>query len=171
MKSFWKYIISKQGIFYKSLLILASSLLILYIFPFGGQFKYEFQKGRAWQYPDFYSPFDFSILKTDDEINNDKEEVLKSLKPYLRSDISLRNQVFKNYSIEFYNFLAMKIKKLRKIAFIISDFNNLMKYTSLEFYPQTIFTRATSQFFLFKNKLKSRLILMNCFALKLFLIF
>ena len=104
MKSFWKYIISKQGLFYKSLLILASSLLILYIFPFGGQFKYEFQKGRAWQYSDFYSPFDFSILKTDEEINNDKEEVLKSLKPYLRSDIILRDQVFKNYSIEFYNF-------------------------------------------------------------------
>ena len=104
MKSFWKYIISKQGLFYKSLLILASSLLILYIFPFGGQFKYEFQKGRAWQYSDFYSPFDFSILKTDEEINNDKEEVLKSLKPYLRSDIILRDQVFKNYSVEFYNF-------------------------------------------------------------------
>ena len=104
MKSFWKYIISKQSLFYKSLLILASSLLILYIFPFGGQFKYEFQKGRAWQYSDFYSPFDFSILKTDEEINNDKEEVLKSLKPYLRSDIILRDQVFKNYSVEFYNF-------------------------------------------------------------------
>ena len=104
LKSFWKYIISKQGLFYKSLLILASSLLILYIFPFGGQFKYEFQKGRAWQYSDFYSPFDFSILKTDEEINNDKEEVLKSLKPYLRSDIILRDQVFKNYSVEFYNF-------------------------------------------------------------------
>ena len=106
MKSFWKYIISKQGLFYKSLLILASSLLILYIFPLGGQFKYEFQKGRAWQYSDFYSPFDFSILKTDEEINKDKEEVLKSLKPYLRSEINLRDQVFKNYSVEFYNFFS-----------------------------------------------------------------
>ena len=131
MKSFWKYIISKQGIFYKSLLILASSLLILYIFPFGGQFKYEFQKGRAWQYPDFYSPFDFSILKTDDEINNDKEEVLKSLKPYLRSDISLRNQVFKNYSIEFYNFFGnenLKIKKDSLYNFGFQQLNEIYKF-------------------------------------------
>ena len=103
MKSFWKYIISKQGYFISHYYISKFIADFVYI-PFGGQFKYEFQKGRAWQYPDFYSPFDFSILKTDDEINNDKEEVLKSLKPYLRSDISLRNQVFKNYSIEFYNF-------------------------------------------------------------------
>ena len=62
LKSVWKYIVAQQGLFYKSLLILSSSVLILYIFPLGGQFKYEFQKGRVWQYPDFYSPFDFSIF-------------------------------------------------------------------------------------------------------------
>ena len=131
MKSFWKYIISKQGLFYKSLLILASSLLILYIFPFGGQFKYEFQKGRAWQYSDFYSPFDFSILKTDEEINNDKEEVLKSLKPYLRSDIILRDQVFKNYSVEFYNFfqkenLTIKLDSLYNFG--VQQLNEIYKF-------------------------------------------
>ena len=131
MKSFWKYIISKQGIFYKSLLILASSLLILYIFPFGGQFKYEFQKGRAWQYSDFYSPFDFSILKTDEEINNDKEEVLKSLKPYLRSDLILRDQVFKNYSVEFYNFfqkenLTIQVDSLYNFG--VQQLNEIYKF-------------------------------------------
>ena len=131
MKSFWKYIISKQGLFYKSLLILASSLLILYIFPFGGQFKYEFQKGRAWQYSDFYSPFDFSILKTDEEINNDKEEVLKSLKPYLRSDIILRDHVFKNYSVEFYNFFDkenLTIQAYSLYNFGIQQLNEIYKF-------------------------------------------
>ena len=131
MKSFWKYIISKQSLFYKSLLILASSLLILYIFPFGGQFKYEFQKGRAWQYSDFYSPFDFSILKTDEEINNDKEEVLKSLKPYLRSDLILRDQVFKNYSVEFYNFfekenLTIQVDSLYNFG--VQQLNEIYKF-------------------------------------------
>ncbi|PWH10718.1 phosphohydrolase [Bacteroidetes bacterium SCGC AAA795-G10] len=122
---------SKQGLFYKSLLILASSLLILYIFPFGGQFKYEFQKGRAWQYSDFYSPFDFSILKTDEEINSDKEEVLKSLKPYLRSDIILRDQVFKNYSVEFYNFFDkenLTIQADSLYNFGIQQLNEIYKF-------------------------------------------
>ena len=72
MKSIWKFIVAKQGLFYRFLLILFSSILILYLFPLGGQFKYEFQKGRAWQYPDFYSPFDFSILKTEIELNWNK---------------------------------------------------------------------------------------------------
>ena len=112
-------------------MILASSLLILYIFPFGGQFKYEFQKGRAWQYSDFYSPFDFSILKTDEEINNDKEEVLKSLKPYLRSDIILRDQVFKNYSVEFYNFFDkenLTIQADSLYNFGIQQLNEIYKF-------------------------------------------
>ena len=152
MKSFWKYIISKQGIFYKSLLILASSLLILYIFPFGGQFKYEFQKGRAWQYSDFYSPFDFSILKTDDEINNDKEEVLKSLKPYLRSDISLRNQVFKNYSIEFYNFFGnenLKIKKDSLYNFGFQLLNEIYKFGVL---PPNYIHKGNESIFLIQKQ-------------------
>ena len=152
MKSFWKYIISKQGLFYKSLLILTSSLLILYIFPFGGQFKYEFQKGRAWQYPDFYSPFDFSILKTDDEINNDKEEVLKSLKPYLRSDISLRNQVFKNYSIEFYNFFGngnLKIQKDSLYNFGFQQLNEIYKFGVL---PPNYIHKGNESIFLIQKQ-------------------
>ena len=80
------------------MLILSSSILILYIFPLGGQFKYEFQKGRVWQYPDFYSPFDFSILKSDIEYKNDQEEAVRDLKPYLKADLDLRDQVIINYS-------------------------------------------------------------------------
>lgn len=104
MKSFWKYIVAQQGLFYKSLLILSSSVLILYLFPLGGQFKYEFQKGKVWQYPDFYSPFDFSILKSEDEITKDEAAALKNLKPYLRADEALKKQVFSKYSEAFIGF-------------------------------------------------------------------
>ena len=104
MKSFWKYIVAQQGLFYKSLLILSSSVLILYIFPLEGQFKYEFQKGKVWQYPDFYSPFDFSILKSEEEIAKDEVAALKNLKPYLRADEALKNKVFSEYSEAFIDF-------------------------------------------------------------------
>ena len=86
---------------YKSLLILSSSILILYLFPLGGQFKYEFQKGRAWQYLTYYAPFEFSILKSEAEIKSDREEALRSLKPYLRSDLNIKGAVLSRYSDEF----------------------------------------------------------------------
>ena len=104
MKSFWNYILAKQNILYKSVLIFSSSLLILYLFPIGGQFKYEFQKGRAWQYPSYYAPFDFSILKSEDEVKVDKEEALRLLKPYLRSDLKIKEAVYDRYQEEFIRF-------------------------------------------------------------------
>tara|TARA_A100001011_G_C14322291_1_gene851401 strand:+ start:17287 stop:19332 length:2046 start_codon:yes stop_codon:yes gene_type:complete len=110
LKSNWNFIRTKQGILYKSLLILSSSILILYIFPLGGQFKYEFQKGRVWQYPDFYSPFDFSILKSDLEFKNDQEEALRQLKPYLRADLKIKNQIISEYPEKFTSFFESEEK-------------------------------------------------------------
>ena len=95
---------AKQNILYKSILILSSSLLILYLFPIEGQFKYEFQKGRVWQYPSYYAPFDFSILKSEAEVQEDKEEALRLLKPYLRSDLKIKMEVFTRYQDEFTRF-------------------------------------------------------------------
>ena len=120
MKSFWKSIVAQQGLIYKSLLILSSSALILYLFPLGGQFKYEFQKGRAWQYPDFYSPFDFSILKTELELKKDEEKVIKNLKPYLRADINIKNQILEKYSNSFDSLSSNNLE--------IEDFGNLKDF-------------------------------------------
>lgn len=106
MKSFWKYIVAKQGLIYKSFLILTSLICLLYLFPRGGQFKYEFQKGRLWQYPSYYAPFDFSILKSDEEIQFDKESVLKALKPYLRSDLQIKKEVTKNFNDSFMDYFS-----------------------------------------------------------------
>jgi putative nucleotidyltransferase with HDIG domain len=96
--------VAQQKIIYKSVLILASSLLILNLFPIGGQFKYEFQKGRAWQYPSYYAPFDFSILKSEAEVKADQEAALNTLKPYLRSDLKIKEEVLSRYQDEFTRF-------------------------------------------------------------------
>jgi len=107
LKSFWNYIVAQQKIIYKSVLILASSLLILNLFPIGGQFKYEFQKGRAWQYPSYYAPFDFSILKSEAEVKADQEAALNTLKPYLRSDLKIKEEVLSRYQDEFTRFFPI----------------------------------------------------------------
>jgi hypothetical protein len=99
--------VAQQNIIYKSVLILASSLLILNLFPIGGQFKYEFQKGRAWQYPSYYAPFDFSILKSEAEVKADEEAALNTLKPYLRSDLKIKEEVLSRYQDEFTRFFPI----------------------------------------------------------------
>ncbi|MFA5735295.1 MAG: hypothetical protein WC904_10010, partial [Proteiniphilum sp.] len=39
-------------------------LLITYLFPRQGSFKYSFNEGRPWQYGLLTAPFDFPIYKT-----------------------------------------------------------------------------------------------------------
>ncbi|NDG46393.1 MAG: HDIG domain-containing protein [Flavobacteriia bacterium] len=101
MKSIWKFILAQQAIIYKSILILLSSVFLLYLFPRGGQFKYEFQKGRIWQFPDYYAPFDFSILKSKAEFEADQQKALQDLSPYLRSDQTIKNAVFDKFPTSF----------------------------------------------------------------------
>ena len=75
------------------MILLASCFLIVYLFPKGGTFKYEFQKGKPWQHKTLYAPFDFSIIKTDSELEAEKKGVIQNESKYYRANISVVNEV------------------------------------------------------------------------------
>ena len=52
-----------QSLLYKYLLYVLAVGLVVYFFPKGGKFKYEFQKGKPWQHETLYAPFDFSVKR------------------------------------------------------------------------------------------------------------
>ena len=59
--------------------------------PKGGHFKYEFQKGKPWQYENYYAPFDFAIQKTEDEINEEKKQIEDNAIQFFAFDEDLSN--------------------------------------------------------------------------------
>ncbi|WP_372745027.1 HD family phosphohydrolase [Lutibacter sp.] len=71
MKNTINKLLVNHSLFYKALLYVATVILVVYFFPKSGHFKYEFQKGKPWQYENYYAPFDFAIQKSQEEI--DKE--------------------------------------------------------------------------------------------------
>jgi putative nucleotidyltransferase with HDIG domain len=73
---------------YKGILFLLALACIVYVFPKQGKFKYEFQnlKGKPWYHEDLIAPFDFTIKKTQAELEKEKAEVIKNAKPYLKYD-------------------------------------------------------------------------------------
>ena len=154
MKSFWKYIIAQQGLIYKSLLILTSSIFLLYLFPREGQFKYEFQKGRLWQYPNYYAPFDFSILKSEKEILSDKKAVFKTLKPYFRSDLSIKKEVIEKYSDAFITYFSEKSNPIlldSLYSFGIKFLNQIYTYGVL---PPNYIHEGNPEVYLIQGKLE-----------------
>ncbi|TAI48342.1 HD family phosphohydrolase [Flagellimonas allohymeniacidonis] len=64
-----------QSLAYKYFLYLASVVLIVFFFPKGGKFKYEFQKGKPWQYENLYAPIDFSLKKTAEELEEERKSI------------------------------------------------------------------------------------------------
>lgn len=82
MKRFVNSIYKNQALFYKIFLFLLTTFLIVYLYPKGGKFKYEIPKGKPWQYENLYAPFDFAVLKSEEEIAAEKQAIRQGHIPY-----------------------------------------------------------------------------------------
>mgnify|MGYP001311865482 CR=1 FL=1 len=82
MKNIFSLITKNQSLIYKAFLFLASTFLVIYLFPKGGQFKYDIQKGKPWQYENLYAPFSFTIKKDKETLEAEKETVKINVVPY-----------------------------------------------------------------------------------------
>jgi len=76
MSQFVNKIYRNNTIIYKIILFLLTTISIVYLFPKGGQFKYDFSNGQLWKYDNLYAPFDFSIQKTNEEIAIEKKKII-----------------------------------------------------------------------------------------------
>ncbi|MGA0373642.1 MAG: HD family phosphohydrolase [Flavobacteriaceae bacterium] len=87
--------------------------MIVYLFPKGAKFKYEFQKGKPWQYATLYSPFDFSILKSTAELESEKQAILQAQLPYYRAELSVYESVKKSFDSQFTNYFTLPASNKR----------------------------------------------------------
>lgn len=69
------FIFRNQSLLYKAVVYLLSVVIIVYFFPQGGKFKYEFQKGKPWQHESLYAPFDFLIHKSNEEVDAEQKKI------------------------------------------------------------------------------------------------
>lgn len=79
---------------YNGMLLLVSILVIVYLFPKEGKFRYEFQKGSPWLHDNLIAPYNFPIYKSKSEYENEKDSVRKNAKLYYYFDDEVKlNQV------------------------------------------------------------------------------
>jgi putative nucleotidyltransferase with HDIG domain len=101
MQSFFDRLFRNQSLVYKYFLYVVSVACIVFFFPKGGKFKYEFQKGKPWQYENLYAPFDFSIKKDREEILRERDSIQHNSIVYFRYNDSIRKAVYDNFETEF----------------------------------------------------------------------
>lgn len=75
--------------------------LMVFFFPKTARFTYEYNQGYPWNYSSLRAPFDFAVLKTHAEIEEEKELFLAELVPYYRIDLSITDSISKEVNVSF----------------------------------------------------------------------
>ena len=117
MSEFVNKIYRNNTIIYKVILFLVSTIAIVYLFPKGGQFKYEFNNGQLWRYDNLYAPFDFAIQKSEEEITREKKEIEVNAKLYFKYNKEVVEKVkqdFENSLSKFKTNDSLTIDEIQK---------------------------------------------------------
>lgn len=86
MSKFYTTLKSYTKIFLQAAIFISTAVAIYFILPGEPKFKYEYQKGFPWQHENLVAPFDFAILKSATEIEEEKAEQMNTLVPYFAND-------------------------------------------------------------------------------------
>ena len=131
MVKFFSTIKKYYNIAFKTLLFVITVILILFLFPTQGKFRFEFQKGMPWKHDNLIAPFNFAIQKSDKEISGEKDSVLNNFKPYFKFDNKIqKNQLdlfHKNFNTNWKSYTEKKQYKnlsKNKLEEIKTDCNN-----------------------------------------------
>ena len=64
-------------------LVIVFAVLVL-LMPRTAKFNYDYKKGTAWPYETLISQFDFPILKTEEQIQEEREHAGTIIVPYYK---------------------------------------------------------------------------------------
>ena len=86
---------------YVILLYTISIVIVCFLFPREGKFPYEYQKGMKWGHEDLYAPFDIPILKTQQELDAERDSLLKTFVLYYNEHSDVEEQQKKRFDQSF----------------------------------------------------------------------
>ncbi|MFK5879167.1 MAG: HDIG domain-containing protein [Flavobacteriaceae bacterium] len=97
MKKILNKLLQNHSLIYKIFLYIATVVLIVFLFPKGGKFKYDYFKGKPWQYENYYAPFSFAIQKSENEISLERKNIIENAKLYFSYDQAIVDEVKRNF--------------------------------------------------------------------------
>jgi putative nucleotidyltransferase with HDIG domain len=122
LKSILQLLYKNQANIYKIILVVLTVFLIVYFFPKGYKFKYDIDKNAPWPYENLYAKFDYSILKSEDDLKVEREEIKSNHSPYYNYNESIFNSSRKLFKED----LQVKFKK---DSLFIFDRQELQNYS------------------------------------------
>ncbi len=126
-------------IFYWVFMFLVTAVMIFLILPGEPTFKYEYQKGFPWRHDNLVAPFDFAILKSTQEIDEEKAEQLKAVIPYFKYDTTVYKKSIIKLNTDLSNILDSS-------EIVKTDIVNTIKINLKQIYESGILQRSVEAF-------------------------
>ncbi|MBN2480652.1 MAG: HDIG domain-containing protein [Bacteroidales bacterium] len=86
---------------YIFLIFIMVSLTVVYILPREGKFRYEYQKGSIWKHDPLLAPFSFPIYRAQEEIDRERDSVLRHFRPIYNYDPDAAARHIKEFTQDF----------------------------------------------------------------------
>jgi putative nucleotidyltransferase with HDIG domain len=95
-----KALLRKYALNVKFFMMIASVTVIVYALPKQAKFGYEYEKSRIWNQKDLVSPYNFAILKTDQEIEADEKTALATVTPIYQLNTEVGKQLVEGFKTD-----------------------------------------------------------------------
>lgn len=82
-------------------LFLCTAIIIIQIFPTSSSFNYKYEIGKPWTHELVTAEFDFPIYKSDEQVENERAEILKNFIPYYQVDTAVARVQFNKFVSDF----------------------------------------------------------------------
>ncbi|RPD97926.1 HDIG domain-containing protein [Aureibaculum marinum] len=125
-KNFLNTLYQNHALAYKIVLFIVTTVAIVYLFPKGGHFKYEFHNGKPWQYENLYAPFDFAIQKSEQKIEEERKSITSNKKLYFTYKEEISNKVKKEIENKITNNTQDSILKSYSNKQVLNFVNNIV---------------------------------------------
>ena len=89
MRKFFIFFRKNKKKIFQAVLFLLTIIIVTFLFPREGKFRYEYQKGKPWMHEDLYAYYDFPIYKSESRLNAERDSIIGDFNPYFRYDSSV----------------------------------------------------------------------------------
>jgi putative nucleotidyltransferase with HDIG domain len=95
-----KALLRKYALNVKFFMMIVSVSVIVFALPKQAKFGYEYEKGRIWNQKDLISPYNFAILKTNQEIEVDQKAALATVTPIYQLNTDVGKQLIEGFKTD-----------------------------------------------------------------------
>ena len=103
MRKFLIYISNSHETILKAVIIIITVVVIAALLPHKVRYKFDFQKGKAWNNDDLVSPYDFSVFKDPDSLKAEQWKVQQDVLPHFQLDSTVLKRARVDFQIKVEN--------------------------------------------------------------------